>query len=113
MKKRIKALWKQALNSGQYKQTINSLKDKNGFCCLGVLCDLYSRENAIAWDKTSLQIDKFLGETDYLPEEVSKWAGLPNKSPAVDTPIGYRDLSYLNDSKTPFKQIAEYIDQAF
>lgn len=33
--------WIDALRSGEYKQTKETLQDKNGFCCLGVACDLF------------------------------------------------------------------------
>ena len=32
--------WLTALESGEYKQTRDLLRDDNGFCCLGVACDL-------------------------------------------------------------------------
>ena len=32
--------WVNALRSGEYKQTKTQLQDEEGFCCLGVLCDL-------------------------------------------------------------------------
>ena len=39
MNERIKAEWIKALTSGEYKQTSGALRDKNGFCCLGVFMD--------------------------------------------------------------------------
>ena len=32
--------WLVALESGEYKQGRGRLRDDNGFCCLGVACDL-------------------------------------------------------------------------
>ena len=32
--------WIAALRSGDYPQTFKRLRDKQGFCCLGVACDL-------------------------------------------------------------------------
>lgn len=32
--------WLAALESGKYAQTTGSLKDHEGYCCLGVLCDV-------------------------------------------------------------------------
>lgn len=40
MNKELKPKWLKALRSGEYKQSRETLKDDNGFCCLGVLCDL-------------------------------------------------------------------------
>lgn len=34
--------WLKALRSGEYKQTGGSLNDYDGFCCLGVACDVLS-----------------------------------------------------------------------
>lgn len=35
-----KRIWVDALRSGKYQQTQDVLKNKNGFCCLGVLCEV-------------------------------------------------------------------------
>lgn len=33
--------WLEALRSGKYNQTVNGcLRDEDGFCCLGVVCDV-------------------------------------------------------------------------
>lgn len=39
-KKDIKK-WVEALRSGKYKQTKETLQDKEGYCCLGVACELF------------------------------------------------------------------------
>ena len=36
----FKAKWLEALRSGRYRQTSLMLRDKVGFCCLGVACDI-------------------------------------------------------------------------
>lgn len=36
----LKDKWLKALRSGEYSQTSCTLKDSDGFCCLGVLCDV-------------------------------------------------------------------------
>lgn len=33
--------WLDALRSGKYTQTKQVLRDEDGFCCLGVACDIY------------------------------------------------------------------------
>ena len=35
--------WVAALRSGKYKQIKRRLRDKKGFCCLGVACDVYMK----------------------------------------------------------------------
>lgn len=41
MNKGIKDRWITALRSEKYSQTKGNLRDDEGYCCLGVLCDLY------------------------------------------------------------------------
>lgn len=38
---RVIKKWTDALRSGKYKQTKNTLQDAKGYCCLGVACDLF------------------------------------------------------------------------
>lgn len=33
--------WIDALRSGEYKQSRNRLQDANGYCCMGVACELF------------------------------------------------------------------------
>lgn len=40
--------WLVALKSGQYKQTTGTLKDSDGYCCLGVACEI---SNLGKWDQ--------------------------------------------------------------
>jgi hypothetical protein len=40
MQAELKEKWVAALRSGEYAQTKGVLRDKEGFCCLGVLCDV-------------------------------------------------------------------------
>lgn len=41
MKKSHARKWINALRSGKYKQTKDTLRDANGFCCLGVLDEIF------------------------------------------------------------------------
>jgi hypothetical protein len=36
----LKAKWIEALRSGEYQQTFGALRDNDGHCCLGVLCEV-------------------------------------------------------------------------
>lgn len=40
MKPELKENWIKALRSGKYTQTSNHLRVNDGYCCLGVLCDV-------------------------------------------------------------------------
>lgn len=75
MKRAIARKWAQALESGEYKQTTGSLRDSQGFCCLGVLCNLHAQEHSeISADETDPS--SYLTADAVLPETVMEWAGM-------------------------------------
>jgi len=91
MNKRIKALWIDALKSGDFKQGKGRLKALDGdgevaYCCLGVLCEIASQEDQGSFsDKHGLSKDVYFfntGEDVYttsFPEpNTLEWAGLAN-----------------------------------
>jgi hypothetical protein len=45
MNPEIKARWVAALRSGEYKQAREKLRHNGAHCCLGVLCDLFAKED--------------------------------------------------------------------
>ena len=49
---------------------IEQLKTVSGYCCLGVLCDLYGIEHNVEWEVIPFIGTTFLESKDYLPEEV-------------------------------------------
>ena len=108
MKPSWKEKWVNALRSGKYKQTRGNLQDGDGFCCLGVLCDLVDSE---AWEEVELcSIRSFLGaDTDGRGFAVSD---MP--PPSVLLTTGLEDPSIyatLNDEdKYTFEQIADEIE---
>ena len=103
MKKEIKKKWLTALRSGKYKQTNGALKDKQGFCCLGVLCDVHRIENKKRWAKDF----HYYGEALILPTEIINWAGLKSNSPDVSG----SSLAELNDYGETFEEIADLIEK--
>jgi hypothetical protein len=132
MKKRIKDKWVNALRSGEYKQGRNALMKMGddgkpaGYCCLGVLCDLYAnskegKEIGAKWEPSGyLNEQRFLGTTTYLPARVMDWAGLETSNPLI--PKGRSgnktSLAQLNDGEDAehigaktFKQIATVIEK--
>ena len=50
MNPEVKQKWIDALRSGDYEQGSEKLRGVNGYCCLGVLCDIYSREYDTQWE---------------------------------------------------------------
>lgn len=114
MNKRIKKKRLAALRSGEYEQAREKLlkideKGEHSFCCLGVLCDLHSRENKVNWN---LNKGSFLCNVDYgtylnssgdLPPSINDWSGV-----TVDEED---KLVQMNDSGRSFKYIANWISK--
>ena len=115
-------LWVAALrDTDTYPQTKGALHNENGYCCLGVLCEV-----AI---KAGVQIDTgpvlhnpnlihYDGEVEHLPGAVVDWAGLDSNNPVViveeeDEQVVQveRELVMLNDDMVwSFPQIADVIE---
>lgn len=99
----IKEKWADALESGEYNQTQGVLRDENGFCCLGVLCDLAVKEGIIPEPNlvsgALSTYYRYAGDSTFLPQEVKEWA----RYPKTLTLIG------MNDRGNSFKTIAKYI----
>ena len=126
MNSQIKQKWIDALRSGKYTQAQSKLYSGDGFCCLGVLCDIYAKEvGDIAWvkkdpSKTWIDVDKwdywyFDDQSEVLPECVSKWADLNENDPVVTkdivTPNYLTTLASLNDKGVTFEDLAEVIEE--
>lgn len=141
MNPQVKEKWVEALTNGTYKQAQGALQHDGelvdgtlgvGYCCLGVLCDLYVKENpknphGARWEDGAFKFfDEKLGrsrsEGDLPPGFVYKWAGLdvedgsaPYVGISVEEAEGYglvdesESLAVLNDEGWTFKDIAEKI----
>lgn len=114
MNPEIKALWLAALRGGKYKQARGALRKSNGFCCLGVLCDLAVNADLGHWAYDISFTDKENHRTvEYLPHSISDWANLPESDPQING----RYLSFLNDGQKDkgirphtFAEIADLIE---
>jgi hypothetical protein len=108
----IKVKWVEGLQSGNYKQGPSYLKRGDQFCCLGVLCDLHSKETDTSWVKSyeNDQGPRYLGAYDVLPQKVMDWAGLTESNPKI-IDLGL-SLAELNDLGKTFEEIANIIDHA-
>jgi hypothetical protein len=119
MNPRIKQRWLDALRSGEYKQTMENLQDSNGFCCLGVLCDLHAQERGMNWVKRTDGYELY-GETQLLPLSVQEWAGLDNHMGGlVDFEYEKDGVMYVKSKSLPeindawnknFNEIADLIE---
>lgn len=132
MNPEIKKRWTDALRSGNYKQTKGRLRDRQGYCCLGVLCEIAVEDGVVGRFE-----DRFVaGRYDYgdpnnewerepsvLPDTVAKWAGMPvdgggyvKRNPDVSYGDRRPSLADLNDGEEDrepltFAEIAELIDK--
>ena len=116
MNPEIKKRWIEALNSDEYKQTKMCLKDSTGFCCLGVLTDLYIKEHSQEWKVIDMRdYYSFSGRSKTLPNCVGEWSGLETDDPNFLKSSNERVyLSQLNDDEGySFKQIAQVIEKNF
>lgn len=124
MKADIKQKWVAALRSGEYEQTEGVLRNGNGYCCLGVLCDLYSKETGVEWLDMGFGGFSIHDVDGALPHSVRVWAHLADEFGAyveVETDEGGAtnpsylanpSLTELNDSWAyDFKMIADVIEQ--
>ena len=99
MNKELKAKWIAALRSGEYPQTRQALRDDQGFCCLGVLCEVAG-------------IPRFERDCGYdfgdphQGEEAMLFGDLADQIPNQDK------LAKLNDDEgASFAVIADWIEQ--
>lgn len=119
MRKEIAMKWVAALRSGDYKQTTSQLRNAEGFCCLGVLCNIHAQEHPkVAAKETNPYV--YLGSSYTLPEEVMKWAKLSSdigqkQSRAWFDLNGtqYHHLASANDTGVSFKRIATWIEKNY
>lgn len=91
MDSELKTKWVEALRSGKFKQIRGNLYEKDGNCCLGVLCVVSGMPN-----------DNRLNDVHYTDELTN---GLLGGFPS-DT------LWQLNDrDRKPFPEIADFIEK--
>lgn len=128
MKQEIVDIWIPALESGEYPKTTGALRiinddipERAGYCCLGVLCDLYIKETGNGgWiirkfilGGSQAQVVQFQikGEKDLytgnLPKQVLIWAGMYDSSGH----IRYTNtvLANVNDNTPDFTEVVKLI----
>lgn len=100
--------WIAALRSGKYNQIRNNLHTDQGFCCLGVLCDL---KDSSLWKRNIENTFSYVVsyESKVLPFEVRQWAGLSDGVGFELCPKG-QSLALLNDDGKTFLEIADIIE---
>lgn len=118
MNNNVKAKWVEALRSGKYVKTEFALKKFNfrklqlEYCALGVLCDLYLKEQGRKWGGnhiTGFYVDSY-SPLKIPSHEVMKWSGLRYYEPSLSE-FGF-DVGEINDCKEfSFKEIANIIEE--
>lgn len=110
MNKEIKKVWLEALRSGDYEQTTGHLKKRDGYCCLGVLCNLGPSKNwniVSEYDEAN-NIHTFTGpdgdeSKTMIPCDVRLRTGLSDDEAET--------LADMNDRGGTFNEIADYIEE--
>lgn len=137
MNPEVKRKWVEALRSGEFPQGTEYLRrltgyeasntdQVTGYCCLGVLCELYRRETGDGqwhgngfWTNPDAVLDNDYEENSatHLPAPVCAWAGLNTSIGELPTSVSYRkgeragDLTTLNDAGVSFAETADVIEQ--
>jgi hypothetical protein len=102
MKQEIKDRWIEKLESGEYDQATGFLTNGNGFCCLGVLCEVAVEDGIIQKSDPEHEqgyvaplimrdgspyreghMPETYIENSVLPTAVRIWAGLDESNPTV------------------------------
>lgn len=102
MNPEVKKEWVDALRSGNYSQTTGTLRDSSGYCCLGVLTQLYAEKfpeklvvktGEYSFEYITVNEDGTRSdpETSVLPHVVVEWAGLANNNPDLEGDIFLTD----------------------
>ena len=104
MNPKIKEKWVEALKSNKYCQGKNYLRQKDRYCCLGVLCDLMDSSK---WEMVSKMNHRYSygNYTDVLDYRMRKQAGISFLQMLL--------LMRMNDSGKTFEEIAKVIDTQF
>ena len=113
MKTEIAVKWIQALESGDYPQGKGKLRAAEGFCCLGVLCDLFKKETGKGkWERTRYKHKMFSVDGHrsavVLPLDVMYWAGLLTIEGEL---TNKGSLVGMNDRGKTFQEIAKVISE--
>lgn len=110
MNPEIKARWLEALRSGRYAQTKRTLRDENGFCCLGVLCDVVAPDLGLQWKENLVNGSRFniANSISLLPTAVMAATGLLHADAVLDSGLS---LIELNDNGHSFSEIADIIEK--
>jgi hypothetical protein len=117
----IRFQWTAALRSGDYPQGTCALYNGNGYCCLGVLCELARKAGVVELTRNEKTGEWFYdGHAQLPPQSVRDWAGLDetrevairrfDSDDDVSWPSSDALVSLNDDDLASFAQIADAID---
>lgn len=120
MRTEVRDLWVAALRSGIYPQShAGRLRTEEGFCPLGVLCDVAATVGVLAWE--NIDSSWFIGpwiDGTTVPPLIYDWAGFAGMHPSQLVPLEYGGVVHpvyrLNDRfKLDFDKIAELVETQY
>ena len=115
MNKRFAEKWAKALESGKYKQTRGRLYNGEGYCCLGVVCDLlgakFKKNDSELWVVGRTQ------EYAVLPPSIKKKLNMKTANGVIkgfeNSDGDEESLVSFNDHGKTFPQIAKIIRENY
>lgn len=112
--KKNREKWVAALRSGEYKQTHGVLKNSdNRYCCLGVACEIFSKENEGGFEYIHGEFYFKSGDEERVgspPTNVVKYFGLISEFGIWGEGDG-ESLVGMNDNGKSFEEIAQIIEE--
>lgn len=109
MNKKIQQKWIKALRSNKYKQIKNNMRDKDGFCVIGLLLDIIRDKYSLFWNFNDCTNTYRLCYKQYLFDHVDFLLILKNINLDIDI---VNKIMILNDKKNyNFRQLANYIER--
>jgi hypothetical protein len=110
--------WVAALRSGDYLQTQGALHKDDGYCCLGVVCEISKLGEWVRAEFHEVVEDPhytyqigYEAEHTHLPEPVREWLGVNSPNPLIK---GNLHSIAANDSQgLSFNEIADLLEDYY
>lgn len=115
MKPEIKKRWVEALRSGEYQQAKDYLVSLEGYCCLGVLCEIAVQDGVVyrEGDEYISTSEGFDVNNVDLPVAVQRWAGVEDAYDGGFTSLR-SNVPYKNtDRNADFTELNDEMDYTF
>lgn len=106
----------EALRSAEYRQIKDKLGSTNGYCCLGVACEV-AIQNGLEIESRTIDGEYFYdGESCTLPNSVRRWYEFDNVNPDIyiDSEDNQIPATTANDDRgLDFQQIADGFEKQY